>query len=96
MAIFARSINKPVRNTTTKFLSRFGHHGGATVAGVSNNPFATFWNMAASRHTSTELGERFARDGLQAAMQQEITRMGEFVARRQQARTKQAMGRFFR
>lgn len=91
---FAKKIGKATRKSTGKFASRFGY-GGATSAAPSNNPFTTFWNMASSRHTTTEDGKRIAEEGLNAAAIQTISKMREYVAKKQQQRTDKIFKKVF-
>lgn len=97
VSVLARSIGKTPGKNAQSFLSRFGTgNGGGIAAKKSNNPTAYFWNQAFSRHTSTNNGVRFAEEGLQKALNQETSRMGEYVARKQKERASKAFSRFFR
>lgn len=93
--VFGTKIGKPVKKSTLKFYKRFGY-GGARAATAAISPKAEFWNMAASRHTSTEEGVKIASDGLQLAIDQQIGRMQQYIARQEQKRIDRMASRFLR
>lgn len=97
VAKFARAIH-PQRSpgaNAKNFLNRFGYHGDGTPARPGTNPLATFYNMAFTRHTSTDAGYKYAADGLQRAIAQEISRMARHVAGKMQALSGRFALRFF-
>lgn len=96
VAVLARSIRKSPGKNAIRFLSRFGTHGGATASKPGNNPTAYFWNQAFARHTSTQNGVKFAEEGLQKSVTQEIGRMRARVARKMEERARATLGKFFR
>lgn len=97
VAVLASSIGKSPGKNAVQFLSRFGKGGGGgTAAKPGINPTAYFWNQSFSRHTSTNNGIKYAEEGLQKAVNQEVRRMGEYVARKQEQRAMESFQNFFR
>lgn len=97
VAILARAIRKAPGANAVKFLARFGTHwGGATPARRGNRMFASFYNEAFSRWTSTENGYKYAKEGLERATSQEASRIAGRIATHLQRRADQLFMRFLR
>lgn len=82
VAAFARAIGKPVKSRTEKWLQRTAMSiGGARPAKPGPRPLAVFWNSATARpeNTNTKDVYKYAKEGLQAAMNQEVGRMKQHM-----------------
>lgn len=82
VAAFARSIGKPVKSRTEKWLKRTAMMiGGARPAKPGMRPLAVFWNSATARPDNTKTHDvyKYAKEGLQAAMNQEVGRMKQHM-----------------
>jgi len=94
--IFARAIGRKASHNAMKAAQRYGMIGGGSLAKLGLNPTATFWNAAFSKYTTTGYGVKFAEQGLQAAINQEVGRMKQQVENRMQADTNKFFGRLLR
>lgn len=99
VAILAKACGEKPGANAIQFLSRFGAGGpwgGATAAQSGWNPTAEFYNMAFSRHTSTDRGKPLAEEGLTKAIAQETKSMGDYIAKKMEERSRKAIDKFLK
>jgi hypothetical protein len=87
VAVFAKRIGKPVKQSTKAMAQRTAAMmGGGKPAEPGVKSVATFWNSASAnpQNTSSNNVQKYAKEGLAAAMHQEMARMKAHMEKRLQ------------